>query len=514
MSARSKWIVAVGVFVAAVLGFAGGRFVERAPGSANSRLSSEPRRVVVEVAPHVGRTDADPAAADLEFEPVATAFKNAAASVKSAVVFIQVTVHEGADESILDRFGDRLFRDRFFPRSVGSGVIISPDGYIVTNHHVVAGARSIQITLPDKRVFDAELVGTDPTTDLAVLKVDERELPNVIVGDSDVVDVGEWVLAVGNPFRLRSTVTAGIVSAIGRDVNIIEDGSGIEDFIQTDAAINPGNSGGALVNLRGELIGINTAIATESGSNEGYGFAVPSNLVTRVVADIIEYGEVQRGYLGVTVRPVSARRAQMAGLPRVTGVEIEDVAYGLAAHRAGLRAGDVVLSINGRDIDEPNQLQSAIARMKPGDTLEIAYWRDEDEHELDVTIQGTADPATGRWLANQRGPEQEGQRSEAAPSPHEMLASIGVLAGPVTDAVERDFGIGSGVYVVDVADDSRAAAAGLRADVVIVSVNDEPVESTESLRAKLAASAGAEVLVEVVRRDGTHFYYSVGVGAE
>jgi Do/DeqQ family serine protease len=532
--------------------------------------SREARRVVVEVAPppptpaylDEGDNDGD----DLpDVGSTSNAFKSAAARVRDAVVYIQVTVHTvETDESVLDRFGERMFRDRILPRSVGSGVVISSDGFIVTNNHVVEGARAIQVTLADKRVFDAELVGVDPTTDLAVIRVSEDELPNVVIGNSDLVDVGEWVLAVGNPFRLRSTVTAGIVSAVGRDVNIIEDGSAIEDFIQTDAAINPGNSGGALVNLRGELIGINTAIATESGNNEGYGFAVPSNLVTRVVADLIEFGEVQRGYLGVTVRSITANRASLAGLDRVTGVEIEQVAFGLAAHRAGLRAGDVVLAINGRDIDEPNQLQSAVARRKPGETLKIRYWRNANAFELDVTIQGEGDPATGRWLARQLGPRPTPRLEERPPespdgspdgspgaspdglrpgapgesphgsrgdgdAPHEMFSALGLVAGPLNGALAEGFDVERGLYVVDVTEGGPASAVGLRPDVVILTVEGIAVETTEALRAlleeqqkKMSDEQGeqdgrsretrAEVLIEVVRRDGGHLFYSVPLG--
>ena len=237
-------------------------------------------------------------------------FKDAANSVRSSVVFIQVTISP-TDESWYQNIENRFFEDNFDRQSVGSGVVISTDGYIVTNHHVVADAKEIKVTLDDKREYAATIVGSDPATDLAVIKIEEpTPLTAVPLGDSDIVEVGEWVLAIGNPFRLTSTVTAGIVSALGRQVNIIDSRFGVEDFIQTDAAINPGNSGGALVNLSGELIGINTAIATESGASEGYGFAVPVRLVERVVAYLIVYGEVKRGYLGVEIQAVDAAVAQ------------------------------------------------------------------------------------------------------------------------------------------------------------------------------------------------------------
>ena len=271
-------------------------------------------------------------------------FKHVAGQVTEAVVYIQV---ESSGRDVPrdwfhnfeeDERGGRFFRE--MPRqSVGSGVLISDQGHIVTNHHVVDRATTILVTLSDKRQYEARLLGIDRSTDLAVLQIDPAgdHLPVVALGNSDEIQVGEWVLAVGNPFRLTSTVTAGIVSALGRQVNIIDDEFRIEDFIQTDAAINPGNSGGALVNLQGELVGVNTAIATESGSYEGYGFAVPVNLVERVVQDLIVYGEVQRGYLGVTIQGIDAGVARRLGLERIGGVYLERVEQGSAADRGGLR---------------------------------------------------------------------------------------------------------------------------------------------------------------------------------
>ena len=504
-------LVLVGALAAGYLGgkLAGLRSATQADASAESA-----ERVVIQVAP---RGDVEtvseaqsPEVAQLSAQ--GNAFKNAAARVRDAVVFIQVQVHSRAtDDTIVDAFGDRIFRDRMLPRSVGSGVVVSADGYVATNYHVVEGARKISVTLTDKRVFEASLVGTDPSTDLAVLKIEAGNLSSVVLGNSDAVDIGEWVLAIGNPFRLRSTVTAGIVSAIGRDVDIINDGTGIEDFIQTDAAINPGNSGGALVNLRGELIGINTAIATESGSNEGYGFAVPSNLVARVVKDLIEYGEVQRGYLGVTVRPITVDRAEFVGMDRAAGVELQEVAFGLAAHRAGLRAGDVLLAINEQEIDEPNQLQSAVARRTPGDTLRVRYWRDRMATEMNVVILGVGDPATGRWLARQLDQPRNRRADEPGlESPHETVAALGVVAAAAGPAIRNSFSYDGGVYVLSVLGHGPAASVGMHEDVLIVAINGESINSVADLKSASGdAEAGARILVEVVRRDGSHFFYEV-----
>lgn len=516
-SAKYRW--AIGVAAALVIGFVAGRAHQVAK-NLDDRDLSQAEAVVMHVAPPAAESDAAPSPVPADARTQSNAFKTAAARVREAVVFVQVAVHSAStEESILDNFSDRLFRDHVLPRSVGSGVIISPDGYIVTNNHVVEGARQIQVTLTDKRVFDAELVGTDRSTDLAVLRVSESNLPNAVFGNSDLVDIGEWVLAIGNPFRLRSTVTAGIVSAVGRDVDIIEDGSGIEDFIQTDAAINPGNSGGALVNLSGELIGINTAIATESGSNEGYGFAVPSNLVARVSSDLIEFGEVQRGYLGVTVLPMTIERARSMGLDRAAGVELRDVAFGLAAHRAGLRTGDVIISIDDAEIDEPNQLQSAVARRRPGDTLSIRFWRGTQLQTRDVTILGLDDGATGRWLARQfdepRPSVPVDPEPRAESNLHQNVSGLGLLVAPVGESAREAFGVDGGVYVISVQPDGTAASAGMHADAVIASVDGVSVSAFEDLRDALADyEIGASVVVETVRRDGSHFFYDVEVGGE
>lgn len=259
--------------------------------------------------------------------------------------------------------------------SSGSGVIISQDGYIITNHHVVEGASSYEVTLFNNRELKAKLIGSDPTTDLALLKVEAKGLEAVNFGNSDRVQVGEWVLAVGNPFNLASTVTAGIVSAKGRNINILEGEYSIESFIQTDAVVNPGNSGGALVNIRGELIGINTAIISESGGYEGYSFAIPSNLVLKVIKDLKEYGEVQRAILGVLIADVDDSFAREMDLPSVAGVRIRAVNAGTTAAKAGLRTDDVIIGINDVETRSMPELQEQIARYRPGDEISIEYIR-------------------------------------------------------------------------------------------------------------------------------------------
>lgn len=280
--------------------------------------------------------------------------------------------------------------------SSGSGVIIATDGYIITNHHVVEDGATYEITMYDKRKLEAELIGSDPTTDLALLKVDTRGLKPVLYGDSDKVEVGQWVLAVGNPFNLSSTVTAGIVSAKARNINILRGSYSIESFIQTDAVVNPGNSGGALVNEKGELIGINTAIISESGGYEGYSFAIPANLVRKVVRDIREFGSVQRAILGVGIAEVTGEIAQQQALPGVAGVYINSVSQGSSAAEAGLREGDVIISINNANTNSVPELQEQIALFRPGDKISLEFYRQGQKFRRDNVVLQSLSEAGSR----------------------------------------------------------------------------------------------------------------------
>ncbi len=442
-------------------------------------------------------------------------FKDAATRVKDAVVYIQVDL--GGDGESREGWERRFFH-RSPRQSVGSGVIISEGGYIVTNNHVVQGASSITVTLPDKRQFDAEIVGMDSSTDLAVVKIEGGEsLPVVTFGDSDQVEVGQWVLAIGNPFRLTSTVTAGIVSALGRQVNIIGDSFGIEDFIQTDAAINPGNSGGALVDLSGHLVGINTAIATESGSYEGYGFAVPVNLVARVASDLIAYGEVQRGFLNVEIGPVTARLADRLGLGYIGGVYLNEVWRGGAADRAGLRIGDVVVSVDSMVVNAPNELQSAIARKRPGDRVRLDVWRRGRNESVDVILMGREDPATRTWFADLR--EEREVRPPPTPQPPRSevnvvhLDEIGIGVRESSEEDMSRFSVEGGVYVVYVEKGGLASQAGLPRDVVVRGVDEDRVRSIEELRESLKESLDeyGQAVLEVVRHDGIPSFYEVRI---
>ena len=272
----------------------------------------------------------------------------------------------------------------------GSGVIINPKGYIVTNNHVIDQADEIEVTLHNNGTYKATVVGTDPTTDLALLKIDTEGLKALSFVNSDDVEVGEWVLAIGNPFSLNSTVTAGIVSAKARNININREELAVESFIQTDAAINPGNSGGALVNLNGDLIGLNTAIASRTGSYSGYGFAVPSNIVSKVVEDLLEYGNVQRGILGVRIQNMDGRLAREKGITLIPGVYVAVVNEGSAADEAGIEPGDIITAVNGKEVNSSPRLQEVIAGFRPGDKVQIALRRAGSELEVAVKLKNTA----------------------------------------------------------------------------------------------------------------------------
>ena len=321
-------------------------------------------------------------------------FGEAAESTLAQVVHIRARILSRVPtDPFFEYFGDGFWgQNRNRPQqqmqeASGSGVIVSKEGYIVTNNHVVDQAAEIVVSLYNGRGYKAELVGTDPSTDLAVIKIDEKDLPEATLANSDDVRVGDWVLAVGNPFNLASTVTAGIVSAKARNINILRDNSAIESFIQTDAAVNPGNSGGALVNLKGELIGINTAIATPTGTYAGYSFAVPSNIVRKVMTDLIEHGEVQRGYLGVVIQDLSWQLAEQLGLDMSQGVVVANLVRNGPADKAGLKIKDVILEIEGSAINSSSRLLEIVGSRKPGDELKMVIQRDGKKRNISVKLQ-------------------------------------------------------------------------------------------------------------------------------
>lgn len=383
--------------------------------------------------------------------------------------------------------------------SSGSGVIISPDGYIVTNNHVVENATKVDISLDNNKRFVAKVVGTDPTTDLALLKIEADGLPFVKFGDSDKTNIGEWVLAVGNPFNLNSTVTAGIISAKARNINILKDENGmqVESFLQTDAVVNPGNSGGALVNLAGELIGINTAIATQTGTFSGYSFAVPSTLVKKVMDDLMKYGTVQRGLLGVTIQSVSPELAEYLnkdfGVDQ--GVYVAGVNENSGGAEAGLKEGDVIIGVDGKVTNNVSNLQELVARKRPGDQVEVEYLREGKTYKTKATLK------------NFDGDTKIIKKE--IPKTYEFGGMIfEQLKEPLKEALRIDGGA-----MIGVVGESEWREAGARPGFIITSIiSDEGrirIKTVEQLLEVLNDKSGEEIVVLGMFQDGTEYYFEV-----
>ncbi len=354
-------------------------------------------------------------------------------------------------------------------RSGGSGVIISTDGYIVTNNHVVDGASKLRVTLNDDRTFDAELIGRDAATDVALLKIDGKDLPTLAFGSSDALRLGEWVLAIGSPFDLRSTVTAGIVSAKGRQMGVIPSQFSVESFIQTDAAVNPGNSGGALVNAHGELVGINTLIKSQTGSYIGYSFAVPETIVRKVVMDLKEFGIVQRAMLGIEFRLIDQefidRMGEELGIREIGGAYVASVVEGGSASEAGIRKGDVILDVDGVKLVSQSTLQEQIARHRPNDRVKLTIKRGDDVKLFEVTLRNKA-----------------GNTELLTKEDVDVAELLGGKFAEVNDRKARALDIRGGIEVVGVKADGILARARVREGFVITHINDKPVRSLADLQ--------------------------------
>ncbi|MEM1056361.1 MAG: trypsin-like peptidase domain-containing protein [Bacteroidota bacterium] len=435
-------------------------------------------------------------------------FTGVADLATESVVYVEVDASDGDPYA----FGART--------TAGSGVIVSPAGYVVTNAHVLEGGRRVTVVLDDKREYAAEVVGRDPTTDLAVLRLLEigvagdLPLPVATLADSDELEVGEWVLAVGSPFRLTGTVTQGIVSALGRSVGAIQNEVFIEDFIQTDASINQGNSGGALVNLDGEVVGVVTAIATESGISQGYGFAVPSNLVKRVTEDLVAYGEVRRGYVGIQVGEMTAADARERGMDRIRGVLVSDVYGGGPGARAGLQPGDVLLEVNGVSVDATNRFQSRVALAQPTDQLALTIWREGEEQQLQSSLVTFDDPGLQRWIAGGVAPAEPPEEAPtiAPPDvPRAQATDYGVRLRDLTPDERRTFNVTAGAFVEAVEPESAAFQDGLPQGTVVIEVEGEPVASAAEAQAVLSDLARSETpaLLRVRRVDGLTAFYDL-----
>ena len=353
-------------------------------------------------------------------------------------------------------------------RSGGSGVIISSDGYIVTNNHVIEEATKLKVKLNDGRTFDAKLVGTDPTTDVALIKVDAKDLPTLAFGNSNDLRLGEWVLAIGSPFDLQSTITAGIVSAKARQLGVIPDELRVESFIQTDAAVNPGNSGGALVNTRGELVGINTVIKSSTGSYIGYSFAVPETIVRKVVVDLKEYGVVQRAMLGVRYRAIDdlfiEQMGEELGITKTGGLYVNEVVEGGAAEDAGLRKGDIITAVDGKKTNDASAMSEQMAQYRPGDKITIEFNRNGFEKKAQVTLKnkvGKAEPVTA--------------------DTKDVAEALGGKFAEVSKSMCEKLEIRGGAQVTSVDRDGVLAQSGVKEGFIITYINDRPVTSLKDL---------------------------------
>ena len=420
-------------------------------------------------------------------------FTYAAESAVDAVVYVKVTIRQQQNYTV-DPFFRFFFGDQATPQSreqqgSGSGVIIRPDGFIVTNNHVVDGATKVEVTLNNNKTYPATVIGTDPATDVAIIKIDAQGLPVVPFGDSDQLRLGQWVIAIGSPYDLRSTITAGIVSAKGRQMPHYNGEFKIESFIQTDAAVNPGNSGGALVNQKGELVGVNTAIISQTGSYTGYSFAIPSNIVRKIADDLIDFGSVKRAILGVTMSAITDEKAKELKLFSPNGVYIEEVLEGGAADKAGIRKGDVLVKVDSTAITSPSSLQEKVSSYNPGDKAAVTVIRGGDEKILEVTFHGTASETGTRDIDGSTA----FYGSKIREASKETLAALGLK---------------SGVEIVSVGP-GKIQDAGVKDGFIILYVNDQPVSKAEDV-INIVKKAKRAVYVEGVTSYGKAAYFAFG----
>jgi serine protease Do len=430
-------------------------------------------------------------------------FTEASAQTINSVVHVNTKVVQTTfQRDIFQEFfngpgaGGREFKQ--FGSGSGSGVIVSDEGYIVTNNHVIENASEIEVVLNDNSKYIARIVGADPSTDIAVLKIEGKNFKSVNFGNSDELKIGEWVLAVGNPFNLTSTVTAGIVSAKARNINLLSERNGqdvvpIESFIQTDAAVNPGNSGGALVNTKGDLVGINTAIASQTGSYSGYSFAIPVNLVKKVMNDLIEFGIVQRGYLGVKISDVTQELQEKNKLKDLKGVYVAEVVDGGSADKGGLKNGDVILKIGNTEVNSVANLQEEIGKKRPGDKIDVLI-RQKDGDEVIKSLV----------LRN-----KEGETNLISKEEIKKNAALGATFIELTDKEKKELNISYGVKITSVTT-GKLKSLGLGIGTIITKVNNEAVETVDQLTSKLNGN-NRGILLEIINTSGRKDYVGFGL---
>ncbi|MFL5763014.1 MAG: trypsin-like peptidase domain-containing protein [Bacteroidia bacterium] len=431
---------------------------------------------------------------------LAVDFTEAAESSVHSVVNVKTTypmeAQSQAYDPFLDFFGGQR-QSQGAPIATGSGVIVSADGYIVTNNHVVEGADKVEITLNDKRSYDAEIIGKDAATDLALLKIKENNLPFITYGNSDNVKVGEWVLAVGNPFNLNSTVTAGIISAKGRNIGMHETDAEkgifpIESYLQTDAAVNPGNSGGALVNAKGELVGINAAIASNTGSYTGYSFAIPVNLTRKVIADLLEYGEVQRAFIGVSISDLDGKLAKEKSINEIKGVYVKGVVEGGSGEEAGIKEGDVITKIGDYSVNNVPELQEQISRYRPGNKVNVTLTRNNQEKVVPVILKN-----------------KNGNTDVVAKPKVEVISTLGASFEEVSKEDMKKLNIENGLKITKLAA-GKLLSAGIREGFVITSIDKKKINTVDDIKSSLETKKGG-VLIEGIYPNGMRAYYGFGM---
>ncbi|MDE3059047.1 MAG: Do family serine endopeptidase [Bacteroidota bacterium] len=465
--------------------------------------------------------DKPPVTLNSDLKMMSDAFMSVAKSATPSVVSIVVTTKARKPSGKnLDEFF-KFFPDFKFhmpeeqTQGAGSGVIATADGYIITNNHVIEDAADdgIEVVLNDTRRYQAKLVGTDPLTDVAVVKVDANSLPVAALGNSDNVRVGQWTIAIGNPLGLNSTVTAGIISYIGRNIGIIGDSYGVENFIQTDAAINPGNSGGALVNIAGEVIGINTAIATTNQRYQGYGFAIPINLVKTVAEDLILHGKVDRGYIGVQIGAVDETFAKANGLDKAEGVLVQQVLEGSAAQDAGVKDGDIIFSVDKKSVNAPNELQTLIAGRHPGDKVTLQIWRDGKRMEKVVTLKPRSENSTVASNDEGNTSDEEAMTGEKQPALHFDQLGFSVQKADVKTQKERN--VQSEVMVSEVKPYKEAWSRFLREGDIVVEADRLPVTTLSSFdKIVQSKKPGDAIMLRVKQPDGSSVYVAMEIPKE
>jgi serine protease Do len=439
------------------------------------------------------------------------AFHTVSKTVTPSVVFVKVEMDQESDsQDDGNQFFHRFFGPDFkfdMPKrgpeiGAGSGVIITANGYILTNNHVVTSAKKngIKVQLSDTREYKAKLIGTDKYTDLAVIKIDADNLPVATLGNSDDVEVGHIVFAIGAPLGLKSTMTQGIVSALGRNIGIIGDEYGIENFIQTDAAVNPGNSGGPLVNINGEVVGINSAIATTNARYQGYSFAIPLNLAKQVANDIIKYGKFRRGFLGVGIRPVDAVTAKAAGLDKAKGVWVENVTKDAAGDKAGVEYGDIILTVDGKEVNSPQDLQTTVASKHPGSVVMLGIWRDKKiiEKKAELGSRDEEAETVEEKVKNDKG----GSDSESDAEKVVTVKELGVTVKSIDSKIRKRYEVEKGVMVSDIEDMSPAQDRGLKKGDVVTEVGGQKVSTPDQFESSVKKlKPGDAVMLRVKGED-------------